>query len=318
MSPPLRVSLLTKAHALSRVQRIPPADRNRRSRASFIPTNPKPIPDSMPERSTVSLRIHSAVRSAWELPDDDSRFLGLVADIRTHGILDPLRITEDGAVVDGRHRLRAAKLLDLDMVPVEVLRAGLEPAGVAISSLTARRHLTGKGQLAYAAYPLFAARHRELQESSSRGLRRGPQNSQPIPDSVPAIAAALGISVDTFQQAARLHEIFAADAELKAEWEPKIMAEDNPIGLGAAIAGIAGQAASTDRTPARNSALARFASAWSHVATPASAWSKWTDAERDKAAETVRETVAKLPDPLLDVIRDALRSARRARGTETI
>ena len=268
----------------------------------------------MTPRPTSSLRVHPSVKEAWELPDDDGRFLGLVSDIRDNGILDPLRITVSGEVVDGRHRLRAAKLLALDTVPVQVISESQDPAGLAISSLTARRHLSTKGQLAYGAYPLFAARHRELRSSHQRGLHAVQQPSPEDLDGVPAIAARIGISVVVLNQAARLHEIFDADAELRAEWEPKIMAEESPIGLGAAIAGIAGQAASTDRSPGRNTALSRWRSAWMHVSAPAAAWSRWTAEDRETAATVVRDVVAKLPDPLLDVLRDSLRAARRSRG----
>lgn len=88
----------------------------------------------------------------------------------------------------------------------------------------------------------------------------------------------------------------------------------SPIGLGAALAGIAGQAASRGVTPARNSALRKWECAWHNLKRPAAAWDGWTAEERDYASATVQAVVTALPDPLLDVLRDALRTARRQRN----
>lgn len=258
------------------------------------------------------LTVHPEVACAWELPEHDSRFIALVDDIRRHGILEPLVITSAHEVVDGRHRLRAARALGIAEVPCRMLNTAEDAAGVAISSMACRRHL-GKGQLAYAAYPLFAHHHAGARAAHTRGLRNGP-GEESGSATVEDLAESIGISRDVFKQAARLHDLFAKDADLRAEWEPRIMADDAAIGLGAALAGIAGQRASKDRTPQRNSHLARWVSAWSHVGRPAQAWEQWDEAEREKAGGAVRAAIEALPDPLLDVVRDALRGARRARS----
>lgn len=259
--------------------------------------------------SIKELSIHPAVCDAWELPESDARFAALVEDIREHGILEPLRITTAGEVVDGRHRLRAARQLKLDEVPCAVLHTGLDPAGIAISSLANRRHVSSKGQLAYAAYPLFARHHEELRRANRANPREASQAG-----TIEDIVGKLGIGREIFKQAARLHDAFAKDAGLKDRWEPLIMAADDPIGLGAALAGIAGQQASTDQTPKRNSHLARWVSAWSHVARPAQAWDRWDEVQRAKAGEAVSAAIEALPDPLLDVVTTALRTARRSRS----
>jgi len=268
----------------------------------------------MPYRLTSTLTFHSSVADAWALADDDSRFHELVEDIRTHGIVEPIWITDAGEVVDGRHRLRAARIIGLESVPVQILPPERDPAEFAISVLCARRHLSSKGQVAYAAYLLFENIHRELVEMRTRGLRQGSEEATGSTESsVDYLAAKLGISIDTFQQAAKLHRLFRETPDLRAEWEPKIMTDDGPIGLGAAIAGIAGQAASAGRSPSRNSHLHRALSAWDKVAKPAAAWSSWTNEERDVVSEKIRLVVAQLPEPVLDVLSNSLRSARRSR-----
>lgn len=47
-------------------------------------------------------------------------FDALVASIRTEGIREPLTIKRDWSVIDGAHRLRAARLLGIDTVPVRI------------------------------------------------------------------------------------------------------------------------------------------------------------------------------------------------------
>lgn len=44
----------------------------------------------------------------------------LVASIRAEGVREPLTIKRDWSVIDGAHRLRAARLTDTDMVPVRI------------------------------------------------------------------------------------------------------------------------------------------------------------------------------------------------------
>ena len=268
----------------------------------------------MTARPTKSLTFHPSVAEAWSLPDTDSRFSELMEDIREKGILEPIWITAGGQIVDGRHRWRIAVELEMEEVPVQILPAEVDPAMFAISVLCARRHLSAKGQIAYAAYHLFEARHRELIDLRARGLRHGTEDGAGNnDDSVEFIAFKLGISIDTFQRAAKLHQLFHDQPELRAEWEPKIMAEIEPIGLGAAIAGIAGQASSAGRSPARNSNLHRALSSWDKIAKPAAAWTSWSNEERDLVSEKIRLVVAQLPEPVLDVLSNSLRSARRSR-----
>ena len=48
----------------------------------------------------------------------DAEYADLLADVRAHGILVPIDALPDGRVLDGRHRLRAARECGLDDVPV--------------------------------------------------------------------------------------------------------------------------------------------------------------------------------------------------------
>lgn len=260
------------------------------------------------------LSIHPAVALAWQMPDDHPRFQSLVASIREQGVLEALKVTGDHRVVDGRHRLRAARAAGLEMVECQVV-ADDRVAAVALATLVERRHLVTRGQLAYASYPLFAAGHREAQERNADLIRRGVvPGADATAGTVEEFAAQLGIGRELFKQAARLHAMFDESPELQKEWEPKVMAVEEPIGLGAAIAGIRGQEASTDRTPARNTALHNWEVAWRNVTRPAAAWERWSQEEREYASEALRAQFSKLPEPVLDAVSAALRAARRARS----
>lgn len=265
------------------------------------------------QRPVSQLTVHPAVALAWEMPPDHPRFLSLVVSIHEQGLLEPVKITEDGRVVDGRHRLRAAREAGLEMIECQVVPE--ERVGeIALATLCERRHLVTRGQLAYAAYPLFERGHREAQQRNAELIRRG---ARPAANgggaTVEKYADQVGVGAELFRQSARLHAMFDERPELREEWEPKIMSADEPIGLGAAIAGIRGQETSSGRTPQRNTALHNWEVAWRNIIRPAAAWGRWNDDEREHAAKALREQFVRLPEPVLDAVSNALRAARRAR-----
>ncbi len=64
------------------------------------------------------------LRTEWP-PNDgvlpgDPYFDGLLADIRANGIREPLNIRLDWSVIDGCHRLSAAKVLGIETIPVRI------------------------------------------------------------------------------------------------------------------------------------------------------------------------------------------------------
>lgn len=258
------------------------------------------------------LRVHSALRHVPLMPADSPEFEVLVESVRSTGVLQPLIITGD-QILDGRHRARAAAAVDpcseVWCVEVPEHRA----AEIALATLSARRHLISKGQLAYVAFPLYRPAYEAAQERWQSALRSGHLD---VDDGVSLVAAQMGVSRPEFYRAAKVHQLFAAHPELREVWEPRILDTHDPVGLGAVIAGIAGEAATKgkSRPPTRNTALSRWDCSWTELGKHARAWDRWSSEDRDHATEKVRSTVADLPDPLLDVLRDALRAARRARN----
>jgi len=84
------------------------------------------------EFEVVQYRIDALKSSFYNPPErtEQKRIENLVASIKTHGILVPVLITEDGQIVDGHRRVAAARQLEMTTVPAIVLPAGKLPDDV--------------------------------------------------------------------------------------------------------------------------------------------------------------------------------------------
>lgn len=169
-------------------------------------------------KKTTDLAIHPAIATLPALATDSPEMSGLVDSVRTHGILAPLLIDGDDQVIDGRHRLKAAKLAGLTTVPCRVVDS-TEANSLALESLMARRHYT-KGALAYMALPLF-------EQASEEGKKRGALGrSKKGVDSVGTLSAErlaerLGVSTDLFRQAQKVAKLVERAAIDRDEWLTK-------------------------------------------------------------------------------------------------
>jgi ParB-like chromosome segregation protein Spo0J len=81
-----------------------------------------PVIKSDRHRSTRELDGLTAHRLQFNLfrPLSDKEHARLVEDIRTHGVLQPIEITDDGMIIDGHERVRAARAIGLTEIPVRV------------------------------------------------------------------------------------------------------------------------------------------------------------------------------------------------------
>lgn len=205
-----------------------------------------------------NLRVHPIIKGQPEWSDEDPQFIALCRDIACRGVIDPVRVTTDNEIVDGRHRWRACKRLKRE-VPVEIL-TGDDLASFALRTLILRRHYTG-GQRAYVAYPLLIP---AFAEAKRRMLAGG--KTQPNPFSEPSELSAapsemgsataktleewaeeLSVSVRLLRQARELHELFRDDKKrtitdrdgveehevtFKEFFEPRLLRDADPYGLG--------------------------------------------------------------------------------------
>lgn len=262
-------------------------------------------------RTTAHLSIHRAIANMPRLAPDDSRYDAMRATWLESGILQPLYVTPADKIVDGRHRWWFAKDMKLTEVPcIEV--DDDEAYSIALAGITGRSHAT-KGQRAYLAFPLLKGGWEAAQQRRIEVLTSGDKRTAlPKVATVEDLAGEIGVGEELLRQARRLHEAFKTTPALQATWEPRILDAEEPIGLGAALAGIAGELHTKGkvRPATRNSALRNFEVSWENLIRPASHWERWSDEDRDQASEAIRTSLAKIPTPALDAIAAAVRSAK--------
>lgn len=266
--------------------------------------------------STITLRAPKELRPhalnkrmpRWDRESDE--WLAFVQDIQDRGIQVPLRITEKGEVVDGETRRQAAAALNLESVPCVVVPSD-DVAATLLQEIQLRRNLT-KGQRAYLLVPLIEATVAGHERRLSN-LRRGANAAESASPARSAgdYALSLGFSRDLLDQARRLHAAFEGDAELREQFEPQILDFDSPIGLGACLAGIAGQKATKDTERKTGAQLDLFTDAWGTLGKRFSYWTKLDDDDRRKAVPVLRQTIKDMPADLRAELKKALAAADR-------
>ena len=87
---------------------------------------------------------------------EGAEFEALVADIKLHGVIEPITL-HDGAVLDGRNRYHAARAAGVERVPSTKFK-GADPLAFVISRNLKRRHLT-KSQAAMVALKIETLKH---------------------------------------------------------------------------------------------------------------------------------------------------------------
>lgn len=134
----------------------------------------------------VHLQEHPEAGIVPEMPEAD--FRDLVEDIRTRGIVEPLHVLfgrEEGVVLDGRHRLRAARELGLERVPVtDVELRGQTPVGYMLLAAVRRRHLTDdqRAMLAEEIRQRLSAEAKEQRAASGARARKVVSLSGDVPE----------------------------------------------------------------------------------------------------------------------------------------
>jgi hypothetical protein len=232
-------------------------------------------------------------------------FNGAVDDVRENGVKHPIQILAEGFVVDGESRRQWAIAADVRKIRCEIV-SEVEAYDIILRELFRRRNPT-KGQRAYIAADFF-------QEAINAGLRKKGQNLRkgqcsPKAESIgyrdgaqtaSELASSMGISADLYQQAMKLKKIFAKDSDLRAEWEPKILDQDKPIGLGACIAGIAGADADQPNRALGVIAgqLELFGETFEALRKGASGWKKFDAEQKSMVLQSWRKTVAAMPEDL--------------------
>ena len=147
----------------------------------------------------------------------DEEYAAFLVDLRERGVRVPLEMTSEGVVLDGHHRLRAARELGLPEVPVRLVAVEDEAEYMLLSALRRRNLSASQG----AALAVELGSYREAKDAAKRrsqdNLRRCPEwATLPTRGERPrAWAARLsGVGERTLEDAACVHE---EDPELFAQ-----------------------------------------------------------------------------------------------------
>lgn len=186
------------------------------------PTTAKPAPTAIQFRRPADLRLHE-LQAAIPAPDKDSpAWHALVDSVRRERVLQPLLVTDDGRVVDGGFRWRAAIELSLPSVPCVTVSS--DRAAALICATLVARKLFSRGA---AAYVLLSLTPRLVDGGEARraaNLRRGPRRGDCASGlSLSQTARQWGVSERTLDEAVRLYKLFRAHPELKTKFEPLLL-----------------------------------------------------------------------------------------------
>lgn len=239
------------------------------------------------------------------LTELDADMQAFFADLDENGIIEPLKVTRDGKVADGRHRLRWATLRGVASVPA-VTVSDEEAVRIIEGSVVARRHWT-KGMKAYFAVLMHPSVVDAGKAKSAANLKQAPipTESESVPMTREALAAKFGVSSDLIDQACKLFTSFEASKTLREKHEKLVWAG---FGLGGIIAGLAGHDATHEKAIQPSNLTAgifrRFNAFGGNIA---KTWDKLPDDDqRQFVGEALGTFLSKLPEELRTIARAKL------------
>jgi hypothetical protein len=172
------------------------------------------------------MNVHPVADLFPMLADDELK--ELAEDIKQRGLLQPIVLDAEGRVLDGRNRLVACEMVDIE--PSFVTYDGDDPDGYALSVNIARRHLT-KGQQAMVAAKARLVSKQDIRSVAKQsGLNAGRVGQaatvvEHAPDLVDAvIAGAMGL--DKAYEVARQRKTEADSVESQLA---RLRAEDSDL-----------------------------------------------------------------------------------------
>ena len=197
-------------------------------------------------KNPAGLSPHSLVKDLPRWAKDDPRFYGLCDDIRDNGIQMPIKITQEGRVLDGETRRLAARALQMDSVPCVIVPDD-QAAETVLRGLVRRKHLS-KSQMAFLAAPLIPISFMERAKRGSQYLTPHSvgRSIDKRPQTASEYAALMGLGDELLRQANWLYGMFSQyvkpekwgdatePATLKDYVTAMIFREDDPASVGEA------------------------------------------------------------------------------------
>lgn len=272
------------------------------------------------------IRPHQCIKHIPLWPDNGPRMEALRGELQASGLCQPVQMTAKHEIVDAdsRERWRAARMLQLDSIPIAIVPEDQATSACA-NALAHRRHLT-KSAIAYLLFPLVErlldeARHRALEM-----LKKGNDFPSGAPcrtgNSREDICHRLGVGDTLLKEARRVHELFAKDPSFKAQMEPRILAEPiggeheqhRPVGLGSVIAGYAGR---NENGIEKKGQLELFTGGFGTFVKRFLYWTGFDPAARRAALQQMRKDLDALPPEQQEELAELFRTIAReasARG----
>jgi hypothetical protein len=296
------------------------------------------------------IQVHEYLSALPALPSDAPEFLALEASIKDLGVCEPLKVifgeNEEVLLIDGRHRLRAAKRLGLSSVPVIVVPPN-QAQTIALTSLSCRRHYS-KAQICYVLFPLLepafleAGKRRIQNLNHTKSIER---NSVPFDEKgLDEWADQLGVSARYIRQAKELRDLFRdktkrvlrsdkdrdeqIDVTFQEFWEPKLLRTEDPLGFGGVLTAIK-QVISIEEKGGKGiehtggapkgaqEQLDLFARGWETVGKRFSYWTGWDDDTKKSAVKTIAPIIGDMPDDLLNATSKQIKAEIRRRRVES-
>jgi hypothetical protein len=98
---------------------------------------------------------------------------------------------------------------------------------------------------------------------------------------------------------------------LREYYEPRIMDDDDPVGLGAVIAGIGAKLSPNTANQNKSGQLELFTHAFETLQTRFTYWAKFSDSQKAQARPEIRATVAAMPGDLREEFEKAIKEANK-------
>lgn len=185
----------------------------------------KPTPEETPRQIVWLSKLELAIHDAVSATPEDPALIELLANQFAAGepMHDPIEITPDKDILDGRHRWRAAKRTErMTLVPCVFTDA--DPEHVVLTKLSQRRHYS-KSARAYALRHHAAKVAQASREAAARGLKVGSRHPTQLghgkkgSETLEELAAKSGLSEELLRQAIKLERDYMTRADkLIEDW----------------------------------------------------------------------------------------------------
>jgi hypothetical protein len=283
-------------------------------------------------RKLTDLTIHPFLKDSPMLATSHPDFRNLVAAMMNSGLDDhPVVINDSNWIMDGRHRVMAARELGWDTAPV-IIKPETDALTVIYDSLVARRHMF-KWQIAYSIAPVI---ERLIEQGVTKrvgnlipGAVHGHKNDQkPLIPSKGAdctdtqtatlLLEQMGIEITAWKRVQEVRRRFDKRPDLKAQYEPRMFlsfTDENAISLEGVMKAIGAKDAYENAPPDLKAKRGEYDRLALDYMKKASAqlefWDKLGESKQKQVAEKAVETVRMWPPELKSEILKALQDDQK-------